>query len=283
MIIVSINGGLGNQLFQYAFGKHLEHLHNDEVLFDLSAFDDPKYRPFALHHFNVTIKKAAPNKLPFTFRKNFKKFGLISKLLNKVAYPYHLVTQKEFNFNASYLEKIKNSYYWGSWQSEQYFSGVKETIKNHFTFKDIDFSEQEKTIYQKINSTNSICLHVRRGDYLGSKLHPVCNISYYQQAIKLIAEKIENPHFFIFSDDLAWCKSNISMEYPHEFVNTIEDWGDFRLMSHCQHYIIANSSFSWWAAYLGKHEEKIVISPKNWFNNIECSTKDLLPEMWSAI
>lgn len=135
MIIVSINGGLGNQLFQYAFGKHLEHLHGEEVLFDLSAFDNPEHRPFALHHFSVTIKEASQNELPFIFRKNFKNFRLISKLLDKTLYPCRLITQKQFNFDAYYLEKIKNAHYWGSWQSEQYFSGVKGTIKNNFTFK----------------------------------------------------------------------------------------------------------------------------------------------------
>jgi len=283
MIIISINGGLGNQLFQYAFGKHLEYIHKMEVFYDLSVFKNPGHREFALNHFNVTIKEVGQNKLPFNFRRSFKKFRLISKLLNKTLYPYRLVTQKQFNFDTSYLEKIKNAYYLGSWQSERYFSGVKDTIKNHFTFKDSNFSEQEKTIYQKITSTNSICLHVRRGDYVGSKLHPVCDISYYQQAIKVIAEKIENPHFFIFSDDMSWCKNNISMEWPLEFITTSEAWRDFKLMSHCQHYIIANSSFSWWTAYLGKHEEKVVISPKNWFNNVEYSTKDLLPETWLAI
>lgn len=283
MIIVSINGGLGNQLFQYAFGKHLEYIHKKEVFYDLSVFDNPKHRPLALEHFNTTIKKASQSKLPFSKRKNFKNLKVGKSYLDRFFYPYQIIEQNQFDFNPLYLSNIQNAYYWGYWQSEQYFLGVKETIKNHFTFRDSDFSEQEKNTYQKINSTNSICLHVRRGDYVGSKLHPVCDRSYYQQAIKLIAEKIKNPHFFIFSDDILWCKNNISLEWSQEFVTTSEAWRDFRLMCHCQHYIIANSSFSWWAAYLGKHEEKIVISPKNWFNNIEYSTKDLLPEMWSAI
>lgn len=285
MIIVSINGGLGNQLFQYAFGKHLEHLHGEEVLFDLSAFDNPEHRPFALHHFSVTIKEASQNELPFIFRKNFKNFRLISKLLDKTLYPCRLITQKQFNFDAYYLEKIKNAHYWGSWQSEQYFSGVKGTIKNNFTFKKSDFSALEKNIYQQINSSNAICLHVRRGDYVGSKLHCVCDISYYQQAIKLIAEKIENPHFFIFSDDILWCKNNASsIGWQHEFINTGEAWRDFRLMSYCKHFIIANSSFSWWAAYLGKHEEKIVISPSKWFTkDYKYDITNLKPSNWISI
>lgn len=283
MIIVSINGGLGNQLFQYAFGKHLAHLHHDEVYFDLSVFDNPGHREFALHHFNVAIKEAGQAQLPFTFRKNFRKFGLISRMLNKVLYPYQIITQKQFNFDASYLKKIENAYYWGSWQSEQYFSEVKGLIQDEFTFKENHFLDEEQDIHQKIKASNAICLHVRRGDYIGNKLHPVCDISYYQQAINLIAEKVENPYFFIFSDDISWCENNVSTDWQHEFVNTGETWRDFRLMSYCKHFIIANSSFSWWAAYLGKDEDKIVISPKKWFKNIDYCTKDLRPEMWLAI
>lgn len=287
MIIVSINGGLGNQLFQYAFGKHLAHLHHTEVHFDLSVFDNPKHRAFALHHFNTSLKQAKQNKLPFHIRKGYKNLRLIRALLNRFFYPYRVITQEQFDFNPSYLSINKNAYYWGYWQSEKYFSGVKDSIKQELSFKE-DFSPLDESIRKKIEEQRcSVCLHIRRGDYVGHSLLPVCDLSYYKKAVDLITGKFQNPYFFIFSDDIAWCKENFKINHAHDFVNSGEDWRDLRLMTHCHHNIIANSSFGWWGAYLGQHRSKVVISPKHWFNENENSdnynTKDLIPDNWIII
>ena len=283
MIIVSINGGLGNQLFQYAFGKHLEHLHNEEVLFDLSAFDDPKHRPLALGHFNTTIKKANQNKLPFSKRKKFKNLKFGKSYLNRFFYPCQIIEQDQFDFNPLYLSNIQNAYYWGYWQSEQYFVGVKDNIRRELVFKE-DFSPSDEHFRNKIAQNNSVSLHVRRGDYVGHSTHPTCELSYYQNAIETIASTTNNPCFFIFSDDISWCKEHLSITHSHSFISTGEDWRDLRLMTLCNHNIIANSSFSWWGAYLGTYEKKIVISPKRWFSDEEkYNTKDLRPINWLVI
>lgn len=286
MFIVSINGGLGNQLFQYAFGRHLAHLHQTEVRFDLSVFDSPEHRAYALNHFNTTVNKAKQRELPFHIRKGYKNLRLVRSLLNRFFYPYNIIKQKQFNFNPAYLAETKNAYYWGYWQSEKYFYGVNDLIKQELTFKE-DIPNADKSLIQKIEEKNSVCLHIRRGDYVGHSLLPVCDLSYYKKAINIIATKVQQPYFFIFSDDIGWCKNNIFIAHEHEFVNTGEPYRDLRLMTHCKHNITANSSFSWWGAYLGKYEDKIVISPKQWFveeadqNNY--STKDIIPQNWTTI
>lgn len=286
MIIVSINGGIGNQLFQYAFGRHLAHLHNTEVHFDLSAFDNPEHRPFALNHFNVNLKKVSQNKLPFHIRKGFRNLRLIRSFLNRFFYPYQIVIQNQFHFNPLYLSNNQNTYYWGYWQSEKYFSEVKELIKQELTFKE-NLSDPDKEVRQKIEEKNSVCLHVRRGDYLNHPLLPICDLSYYQKAIEIICEKVQNPYFFIFSDDITWCRENLKLSHPNDFIHTEEPIRDLRLMTFCKHNIIANSSFSWWGAYLGNNNDKIVISPKKWFmerdNKANYNTKDLIPDNWIMI
>lgn len=286
MIIVSINGGLGNQLFQYAFGKHLEHINQEDVFFDLSAFDGSNHRDFALNHFNIKIKKATQNKIPFIYRKNFKKFNLLARTLNKLFYTRPIFTQNQFHFNPYFLQKRRNAYYWGYWQSQKYFEGVKNIIKKELIFKD-GASVIDQQLFQKIQEQQSVCIHVRRGDYLGHSRLAVNELSYYKKAIEAICNKVQNPSFYIFSDDIDWCKENLMINYPHTFVYTGDTYRDFRLMTQCRHNIIANSSFSWWGAYLGQNHDKIVISPKKWFvENIDkdrYNTKDLLPENWMII
>jgi hypothetical protein len=142
---------------------------------------------------------------------------------------------------------------------------------------------------EEIGNTNAVSLHVRRGDYVhnstNAATYEVCSLDYYRASIRHMAERIQQPKFFIFSDDIAWVKNNLKIDFPHHYVDCNhgeESYNDMRLMSLCQHHIIANSSFSWWGAWLNPNREKIVIAPKNWFA-IERDTRDLYSAGWMTL
>ena len=133
-------------------------------------------------------------------------------------------------------------------------------------------------------------MHIRRGDYVSNpttnKLHGTCSLEYYHNAVDIIAAKVSNPHFFIFSDDHEWARNNFKIDYPLTFVahnNAGKNYEDMRLMSLCKHHIIANSSFSWWGAWLGSNPKKIVCAPRGWFKDKSLNTNDIIPSDWSRI
>lgn len=145
-------------------------------------------------------------------------------------------------------------------------------------------------VAQNILSVNAVSLHVRRGDYVSNltinQFHGTCSLEYYNQAIAQIAKKVETPHFFVFSDDPEWVKSNLKIDYSITIVdhnNADKNYEDIRLMSLCKHHIIANSSFSWWGAWLCRNPNKIVIAPLKWFNDKSINTTDLIPDGWIKI
>jgi len=152
------------------------------------------------------------------------------------------------------------------------------------------FSEFAEKMNQQILSSNSVSLHIRRGDYVqnqeANKFHGICSPEYYSQAMNLIEQKIENPHYFVFSDEVGWVRENIKFNYPVDFVsgNSISEAEELSLMSKCKHNIIANSSFSWWGTWLNTSPEKIVIAPKKWIENTDLAdASDLIPKEWIKI
>ena len=173
----------------------------------------------------------------------------------------------------------------GYWQSEKYFSFIEEKIKAEFTFK-IEIDDINKKYLEEMNKVESISLHVRRGDYLSSPSLNVCTEKYYENAITYFRERIENPIFFVFSNDIEWCRQNINgKDIKYINVNKGErSYNDMRLMSACKHNIIANSSFSWWGAWLNSNAQKIIVAPNKWINNSKnVSESDIIPEKWKKI
>jgi hypothetical protein len=174
----------------------------------------------------------------------------------------------------------------GYWQTENYLIDIKDTILNDFQLK-LPLRNELKEIALKISDSNSVSIHIRRGDYAQDKKtnahHGTCSLEYYQEAIKLITEKIQNPIFYIFSDDIEWVKENLKINYPKYHVEGNKGFEDMELMKNCKHNIIANSSFSWWAAWLNTNKEKIIIAPKNWLNNPKFDTSDVVPNSWIKI
>ena len=273
MIITRLIGGLGNQLFQYAAGFSLGKKNQVPFLIDISEFSHYKLHAFHLHFFKTSALIATQKELDYFKNKNNK-----HKLYNESTYIY------EPQFMALPDDILINGY----WQSEQYFKVYEQDIRKEFSFI-IPLFGKNLEISKLIQSNNAVSMHIRRGDYVANKaLHTIFHQlkpAYYEDAAQIIASKISNPHFFIFSDDPEWTKENIHLPYAHTYIthNTpATDFEDMRLMSLCQHNIMANSSFSWWGAWLNTNPEKIVIAPKNWF----CDGRDTTgqtPKTWMTL
>jgi hypothetical protein len=190
------------------------------------------------------------------------------------------------NFHSSFFSLPSNVYLEGFWQCERYFTNIRSVLLKEFTPKN-QFNLANAELLSRINSVNSVAVHIRRGDYVtnpqASKFHGILPLSYYERAIKLIEEKIGNPEFFVFSDDQEWVKLNFKIPYPVHFVEKNQGKDavfDLALMAACRHNVIANSSFSWWGAWLNTNPLKIVIAPHRWFADSSVSSADLLPSSW---
>lgn len=192
-----------------------------------------------------------------------------------------------------YWEQIHSipstAYLQGYWQSEKYFSEIADVLREDFKFRQ-PLSEINAQWADKITQCHSISLHIRRGDYVSNpmthKVHGVCQLDYYYRAIEYITSLIDDPVFFVFSDEAEWAKSNLEISHPVYYVENNtgqESYNDMRLMSLCRHHIIANSTFSWWGAWLNNSPEKIVIAPQKWFATSDKDDSDLIPKTWIRI
>ena len=273
MLIVHLRGGLGNQMFQYALY--------------LAASESGKKASLDLSHFNKK-NQSTQYELGNTFSIHTAALPLWEKVLVKASWKFlhllHQVPYKETDRSFGIFDKkvttLQFAYLKGYWQSEKYFEGISKTIRQHFTFP--PFSDHKnKQLLEQIVQRNSVSIHIRRGDYLKNKLNWSLDIDYYNRAIQLIKEKVTAPDFFIFSDDTQWAEENIKVTNCH-FINWNkgdDSFRDMQLMSNCKHNIIANSSFSWWGAWLNNNEEKIVIAPDKWLSTME-GTRDIIPDSW---
>jgi len=282
MIIVRLDGGLGNQMFQYAAGKQLATKHSTILKLDISKFTS---RSYDLYNFNIEQNIATPQEIE-AIRQEKIVLALTKIIFKKRSEKESIIVENYFHFDPAFNQAPDNVYVDGFWQSEKYFIDIQDVIRQSFTVKHSQDEMNRKTA-GLIRSNNSISLHIRRGDYVtdtaSASRHGSCSLEYYELAIKHIKEYVHEPHFFIFSDDFAWTKENLKIDNPVTFVDyngSNKNYEDIRLMSLCSHHIIANSSFSWWGAWLNPDPKKIVIAPIRWFNAIECNTTDLIPHTW---
>lgn len=282
MIIIKLTGGLGNQMFQYALGRSLSIRHKTKFKLDISNYKNDKLRSYSLSCFDIKTKIATRNELD-----KFIPYSSIQKILEKIkpsTFKRHIIyTNTDYNSN---ILKVKNALLYGYWQSPKYFERHGEIIKKDFTLKD-EYDDHDHALLEKINQSESISLHVRRGDYVNNpKMHEYyyqCDQDYYNKAIKLIKNKHKNTALFVFSDDIDWAKSNLNLNENTTFIEGKKDYLDMFYMSKCKHNIIANSSFSWWGAWLNINPEKQIIAPKKWYKKTEQTTKDLIPNTWQQI
>ena len=194
-----------------------------------------------------------------------------------------LVLEPHFQYWPDINHAPPDCYLSGYWQSESYFKSFENNIRQDFTFREPLFG-QNADLALAISNTRSVSLHVRRGDYLNSAYHEICSLDYYRTAIFYISERLAWPYFFIFSDDIAWVKAHLKIDFPCHYVEHNQgnqSYQDMQLMSLCRHHIIANSTFSWWGAWLNPNPEKIVVAPKKWFTTTnKNNTQDLFPQNW---
>ena len=278
-------------MFQYAFGRANAIRLGAELKFELTNPTLIIHHGFELERvFNIKATEAT--KMDVYFLLGIYRHRLVRKAINALGLskvfktPY--VEEQHFNFSPEMLNFREHSYVNGYWQSEKYFLAIENEIRSDFVFK-LQFSQQNAEVSEKISKSNSVSLHIRRGDYVSNPevtaVHGLCTIEYYQMAIKYIAERVHLPNFYIFSDDIAWVQNNLKINYPHQYINHnhgSESFNDMRLMSLCKHHIIANSSFSWWGAWLNESADKIVVAPKYWFS-YEINSQDLIPTSWARL
>jgi len=296
MIVVRLKGGLGNQMFQYAFGTYLATKYNTKLKLDLSFLldrtprDDAVFRNYELDIFDL-------KGVNFAKENDLAKFGLSdSRLLNSINYRifncskrYSIIREAHFSFHESELSFPKNIYLDGYWQSEKYFIDIENIIRCDFKFKNKLFAECAN-LAERIESTQSLCVNVRRADFLhlesSAKTLGFIGQDYFYRAVDLLSEIIHDFEIFVFSDDMDWCVKNLEFRSKTTFVTHDykgEKFGDYlQLMTKCKHFVIPNSSFGWWAAWLNRNSDKIVIAPKRWFadDKLQNQTQDLIPDTW---
>ena len=286
MIVVKIIGGLGNQMFQYAFAKALEQKGN-KVKIDVSGFKNYKlHGGYQLDSFSIDLEKT--NK---TENLKFKIKHLFFKIFTKIGYNYSKkINEKSLLFDKSLLEIENRSYVEGYFQCEKYFKSIRKLLLNQFIDKS-NYSDYLNKIKSKIiSSKNTTSLHIRRGDFVNDtnmKIHGICDLLYYEKAVDKLENIIGPATYFIFSDDINWCKKNLKLANVHFIENNGKGTPhqDMHLMSLCNHNIIANSSFSWWGAWLNKNQNKIVIAPKKWFadEKLQKQSKSIVCDNWIKV
>lgn len=268
MIIVKVMGGLGNQLFQYALYRQFQE-NGKEAYLDISWYYENKGadRKYQLDLFNTKILKCSRRQKYQLANNDQNIFGILYHRIfgNKKS---HIVDSVSGEFNPSIL-KLEKGYLDGYWQREEYFKNVAALLHKELVLK-IALPNECSKMLRIIEKTNSVAIHVRRGDYL--KIQDLCGIcteEYYNDSMEYMKHHIYNVHFFVFSDDLDWCKCFFGNKLNVTFVdmnNENAGYFDLVLMSKCKNMIMANSSFSWWAAWLNEADKKIIISPKRWSN-----------------
>lgn len=285
MIISHILGGMGNQMFQYAAGRCLAYLNKSRLKLDARGFDEYKLRNFDLQSFHTDCQFASENEIRNLLPShNFEK--ALQYLSPKSKRTYY--REKYFHFDNDIFNYGAHLYIKGYFQSEKYFLPIKSVLQKEFTFKD-EIIQRVKEFSNKTRSANSVSVHIRRGDMKNDPVmvqrHGVMPLSYYQKAIEIIRSKISNPQFYFFSDDIHWAKENFTNADTIFVSGEISKthFEDLYLMSQYGHNIIANSSFSWWGAWLNDNPGKIVIAPNKWFNSGPQDTQDLIPSNWIRI
>ncbi|MCF7834032.1 MAG: alpha-1,2-fucosyltransferase [Candidatus Pacebacteria bacterium] len=273
MIKIYLKGGMGNQMFQYALGRVLSMKNKVPLVLDTSFYDldlKPK-REYDLDVFNLFSDLKIEKKLNI-----FKRFlfGMSGKVIK----------EKFFHFDSEIFKIGDNAILEGYWQSPKYFEGYEDIIKKDFSFKK-DFSLEIQNLAKEIKDKKSLCVHVRRGDFVGNTFHDVLDKDFYKKAFDILKEKVKIDKVYIFSDDIDWCRNNMNFPIPTVFVGNEysgeKGEGNLFLMSLCKYFIIPNSTFSWWGAWLSG--SSMVVCPKKWFADESINTNDLIPEKWIRI
>lgn len=290
MITVRLNGGMGNQMFQFAACHALALRLGTDCKVDLSTFRR-SIRKYELDNFARAPQVANNNELPLASKLAQRGMpATVADAIGRILAGKSMFEERfPFRFDERFLDIHDGSYLIGYFQSEKYFENFSTEIRNFFTFKH-PLSAASKEILDQMGGPSSVSVHVRRGDYISvpktNKIHGTCSLEYYQAAFRIISERLKAPRLFVFSDDPTWAKENIKLPAKTVYVDHAGNrpaHEDMQLMSNCRHHIIANSSFSWWAAWLNPSPRKLVIAPRRWVNDASVELSDLFPQGWTPI
>ena len=273
MVVIELQGGLGNQLFQYATARALSIERNDRLMIDKKAYENYKLHAYGLHHFNLVERFYKEDHMYVRKIKN-----VFQSRLDYEEDTFHY-NPEVFNFKEDKL--VLKGYF----QSEKYFSKYREILLNELDIV-TDFTEKTKDMLNCIDKVNAVSIHIRRGDFLKHDVHNTDKSDYYKKAMQCIEDKVKDPVYFVFSDDMHWVKANFKTNHVTHYVDFNDastNYEDLKLMSACKNNIIANSSFSWWGAWLNRNEGKIVVAPEQWFNGDVFDYSDVIPETWIKI
>ena len=292
MIVVRLIGGLGNQIFQYSLARHLAEIHNAPLKLDVSGFETYQLHKYSLAPFNIQENFASSSEVQ---ELTNPKQTVIGRFFHQIFHSHpkrassHIREKKLYCFDPDILKLPDNSYLDGFWQNEKYFCAISEIIHREINIKTPQ-TARDKELAEIIAATESVSVHIRRADYVDNpktrQTHGVCDIDYYSRATDKLTQKVEKPHFFIFSDDPEWARNNLKNSFPNMFVDhndAQKNYEDLRPMSQCKHHIIANSSFSWWGAWLSRNKNKIVIAPRIWMAKYQKASENIIPKEWTKI
>jgi hypothetical protein len=302
MKVVKLYGGLGNQFFQYAFGKSLQEKTNETVKYDTSWFEtgaDYDHDILYLDFFDTNYEVASEREIAELYPLG----GFGEKIAKRLYYTYPFVSQLLFGYfretdgdtdgifesepyTFEYSPRVYrsgSSYFDGYWQAAQYVETVADELTEQFSLS-VPLSEQGRITSEKISDSESISIHVRRGDY--TKNDNALSPEYYDSAIEHMNSRSNRPEYYIFSDDMGWVRDNLEIEAECTYVdhNGVETaYEDLMLMASCEHNIIANSTFSWWGAWLNQNTDKIVVAPGVWLGGVATRDIDILPDTWDIL
>ncbi len=286
-VIVGLSGGLGNQMFQYAAGRALAQRLDVPLRVDLSWFRSLKGRPYALEPFAISATPCDADKfMPATLRPVWNRIAR-RWLPRRMGLP--VFRERHYHFDPEILRIERPTYLDGYWQSERNFPGCAAVLAAEFSLWE-KLPETCLALEDKISSSDSICVHVRRGDYVtnstANETHGLCSMDYYRRGIEHVARGLRKPHVFVFSDDPEFIRREFVAGYPVTIVDShtpAKAHLDLHLMSKCHYFVIANSSLSWWGAWLGKFPSKRVVAPLQWFKTTAHDTRDLIPSGWARL
>lgn len=289
MIISFLSGGLGNQMFQFAAGRALALRHGRQYRIDPSYYD--MYRQNRVYElgdvFKFSFDIAAPSdiKAVLGIKRLLHQHPVLRRIYRRLPGTGNWIVEPHYHFWPELLQIRHSCLLEGDWQSPRYFTDFAEQIRDCFQFKTDSFKDSETL--QTLQNCNSVALHLRRADYVSNahtlSWHGVCEADYYLAAIRHIRSRVTDARFFVFSDDHGAAREVLAPESGLVFVDNLQSGKnhfDMMLMSSCKHNIIANSTFSWWAAWLNRHRDKIVVAPQRWFATTKLSDRDLIPQNW---
>ena len=281
MIIVKVWGGIGNQLFQYVFGQYLRYRYKQDVCYDDSSYlTTDKLRNSELSALDGNI--VFNNECSFSRYRGIK--NRLLRFLFQLNPKHHFVAESSRTL-PEYFESSHTYFFQGYWQDVKYYQWLKNNVPG-FSIRIKEMPEELSFIKEKIQATkDSISIHVRRGDYFTPQnvgIYGVCDASYYERAVELLSQKLNNPEIFVFSDDIDWVKNNIHAKGTFTIVPNydVAQFAYIELMSYCKHHVISNSSFSWWGAVINEQKDAVVVCPNRWLLN---SDKTIALDKWRKI